>query len=80
LTEGIGFLASCNYRRRVAADLDLQARGGGARWRESVSWRGATGLGAWRLLVSPAAAPVAGGMPEPEPDLRRDPIAFQFST
>jgi hypothetical protein len=36
-------------------------------------------LGARRPLVSPAAAPLAGGVPELEPELCRDPIAFKIS-
>jgi hypothetical protein len=40
--------------------------------------RSACGGGAWRPLVSPPAAPLAGSVPEPEPKLCSDPIAFEI--
>jgi hypothetical protein len=44
--------------------------------RPGVGGRSARGGGAWRWSV--AAAPLADGMPEPESELCRDPIAFEI--
>jgi hypothetical protein len=38
----------------------------------------ARGGGTWRSLVSPAAAPLAGGVLEPRPKICRDPIACEI--